>query len=203
LASELDELELSPQQQTIEELDLHALRSGTTWREQGEAKTGYLFRAIAERRSKRLVPALHNPTTNSMTTTAEERLQVAAEYYTELYTPDPSDRDATLQLLDSLPATSLLSPLDKERMTARITETELEAIIAKTPSLGPQDRMDYLMSYIATSSKPLDPPPPSQHIERRLTGINPTSVLATHSHDPTLQERRSLTAVQLAPTIAH
>ncbi|OAQ35437.1 hypothetical protein K457DRAFT_1763526, partial [Linnemannia elongata AG-77] len=53
--------------------------------------------------------------------------------YTELYTPDPSDRNATLQLLDSLLATSLLSPLDKEKMTVRITETELEAIIAKTP----------------------------------------------------------------------
>ncbi|KAG9064529.1 hypothetical protein KI688_003719 [Linnemannia hyalina] len=48
LAQDLDELELL-QQQTIEELDLHALRSGTTWREQGEANTGYVFRAIAER----------------------------------------------------------------------------------------------------------------------------------------------------------
>ncbi|KAH7034394.1 hypothetical protein BKA57DRAFT_476061, partial [Linnemannia elongata] len=118
LARDLDELELLLQQQTIEELDLHALRSGTTWREQGEANTAYFFRAIAERRSKRLVPALHNPTTNSLTTSTEERLQVASEYYTELYTPDPSDKNATLQLLDALPATSLLSPLDKEKMTA-------------------------------------------------------------------------------------
>jgi hypothetical protein len=88
LARDLDEPELLLQQQTIEELDLHALRSGTTWREQGGANTGYFFRAIAEQCNKHLAPALHNPTTNSMTTTAEVRLQVAADYYMELYTPD-------------------------------------------------------------------------------------------------------------------
>ncbi|KAH7042897.1 hypothetical protein BKA57DRAFT_508251 [Linnemannia elongata] len=74
LARDLDELELLLQQQTIEELDLHALRSGTIWREQGETNAAYFFRAIAERRSKRLVSALHNPTTNSLTTSTEERL---------------------------------------------------------------------------------------------------------------------------------
>lgn len=58
---------------------------------------------------------------------------MAAEYYTELYTPEPLDRNTSLQLLDSLPATSLLSPLGIEMMTARITEIELEAIIAKAP----------------------------------------------------------------------
>jgi hypothetical protein len=69
---DLEALELLLQQQTTEELESHALRSGSTWREQGEVSTGYFFRAIGERYQKRLVPPLHNPITNTITSTTEE-----------------------------------------------------------------------------------------------------------------------------------
>lgn len=135
LTQELEELELSLQQQTKENMDKHALRSGTTWREQGEANTGYFFRAIAERFKKRLVPPLHNPTSNTLTTTREEQLQVAVDYYSELYSPDPMDILATQQLLESVPPTATLSLIDKEGLTSRISEQELDAVIDMSPFL--------------------------------------------------------------------
>ncbi|OAQ24671.1 hypothetical protein K457DRAFT_49260, partial [Linnemannia elongata AG-77] len=116
-----------------EELDTYALRSGTTWREKGEASTRYFFRAIAQRFKKRLVPPLHNPLTNNLTTTAEERLQVASDFYSQLYTPDQSDEHATQQLIDSLPPAAILTDIDKVGLTLRISDLELENAIDMSP----------------------------------------------------------------------
>jgi hypothetical protein len=135
LTQELEELELSLQQQTEENLDKHVLRSGTTWREQGEANTGYFFRAMAERFRKRLVPPLHNPTTDTLTTTREEHLQVAADYYSELYSPDPVNMPAIQHLLEAIPPTATLSCIDKEGLISRISEMELEAAVDMSPTL--------------------------------------------------------------------
>ncbi|OAQ22246.1 hypothetical protein K457DRAFT_1760676, partial [Linnemannia elongata AG-77] len=80
-----------------------------------------------------LVPPLHNPSTNNLTTTAEERLQVASDFYSQLYTPDQSDEHATQQLIDSLPPAAILTDIDKVGLTLRISDLELENAIDMSP----------------------------------------------------------------------
>lgn len=130
---DLEALESSLQQHTSEELDAYALRSGTLWREKGEGNTSYFFRAISQRAKKRLVPHLHNPATNTLTTSAEERLEVATGFYSHLYSCDPSDRDATNQLLDAIPPNAILSEQDNARLQGNVTSDEVEYVVGRTP----------------------------------------------------------------------
>ncbi len=134
IEEELATLETELQQTIAEELDAHALRSGTAWREKGEANTGYFFRAIAERFAKRLVPHLHNLDTNNLTNTNEEKLQVAADFYSTLYTPDPHSAADTRTLLQALPASAVLSDLDQELIVEAIQQEQIEAVVKHSPS---------------------------------------------------------------------
>ncbi|KAF9557071.1 hypothetical protein EC968_007851, partial [Mortierella alpina] len=92
-------LETELQQTTTGGLDAHALRSGTTWREKGEVDSGYFFRAIVERCEKRVVRHLHHPTTSTLTSPIKEMLQVAADFYSNIYTPEPQSTEDTRTLL--------------------------------------------------------------------------------------------------------
>lgn len=131
--TELVTLESEIQLYIAEEMDAHALRSGTLWREQGEANSGYFFRAIAKRYAKRLVPSLINPATDALTTTNEEKLQVAASFYSNLYTPDPHSAEDTRTLLQALPASATLSDLDREKIAGTIEMNQIKAVISHSP----------------------------------------------------------------------
>lgn len=130
---ELEALESTLQHHTSEDLDAYALRSGTLWREQGEGNTSYFFRAISQRNKKRLVPHLLNPATNALTTTTEERLNVATDFYSQLYSCDPSDQDATNQLLNAIPPQAILSDQDSIRLQRDVTPEEIDDVVSRSP----------------------------------------------------------------------
>jgi len=130
---DLEALESTLQQHTSEEMDAYALRSGTMWREQGEGNTAYFFRAISQRNKKRLVPHLLNPATNALTTTTEERLNVATDFYSKLYSCDPSDQDATNQLLNAIPPQATLSEQDSARLQGEVAPEEIDGVVSRSP----------------------------------------------------------------------
>ncbi|CEP20204.1 hypothetical protein [Parasitella parasitica] len=110
-----------------------ALRSGIRWRERGAIPAGYLKRSVASRVSKKLIPPLIHPTSQSRCTTKEDMLDAAATFYTDLYSPDAIDPQAISDLLDALPASLRLSDSAAASVIAPIFFEDLVEAFSQVP----------------------------------------------------------------------
>lgn len=126
LEKELTEIENDLSSIENHELHIQALRSGYAWREQGERCTAYFFRSIASRQKKRLVPPLRNEETGLLSSTVEEQLGIAKQFYSKLYTPDPIDQGAIDTFLDAIPTTARVSPDRNKNIMAEFSSQEIE-----------------------------------------------------------------------------
>ncbi|RCH83528.1 hypothetical protein CU098_006177 [Rhizopus stolonifer] len=81
---------------------VNALKADKFWREHSERPSGLLKRLSTECSMKRVIPALYDPAKQQMVTSNEDKMSTMAEFYDQLYTPDPMDQDALDQLLSSL-----------------------------------------------------------------------------------------------------
>jgi hypothetical protein len=118
---------------TREKLEGMALRAGVRWQEEGERNTHFFFNSLKQKLRKRHIPGLLDPTTGLLSETPEDMIQTATDFYSWLYTPDPSDQQATDQLLCHLTSITPLQQQDNEGLLAPLDEDTLDRMLKHTP----------------------------------------------------------------------
>ncbi|KAF9965450.1 hypothetical protein BGZ73_001425, partial [Actinomortierella ambigua] len=128
ISNKLAEIGTDIQTLVTETLQGKALKAGLQWREKGETSSGYFFRSIAARRSRRRVPDLLDPSTNSLTNSVEGQLDVARRFYSTLYTPEDADGDIDehiARMVSAIPEDRALSEDTQEQLIAPIDATTI------------------------------------------------------------------------------
>lgn len=134
---------LQPQLSVVEEqlsslqqyhVETLALRSGIRWKEKGETSAGFLKRTVSSRASRKLIPPLLHPSTQTICSSKDEMLDAAATYYSALYSPDAIDLDAVNDLLDAIPSSAKLSASDAQAIIDPITFDDLLEAFSRAPT---------------------------------------------------------------------
>lgn len=84
-----------------EQVEIEALKAGKFWRENNENSPGVFKRLAASRGLQREIPPLMNDGTGQLTTTHDEQVEVVHRFYSQLYSPEPTDQLALNTLLAS------------------------------------------------------------------------------------------------------
>ena len=79
------------------------------------------------------MPDLLDPVSNTLATTPEQRLQVGARFYKELYTPTPQHPQIADFLLQALDESQRLSDDDTQSLTRPISLLEIMDVLDKSP----------------------------------------------------------------------
>ncbi|CEG78514.1 hypothetical protein RMATCC62417_13110 [Rhizopus microsporus] len=91
------------------------------WRESGELSLGNFKRTAAARATRRMIPPLLHPNSQTISTTKEEMLDAAAIFYFTLYSPDSVDLSSIDSLLRSLLENLYLSETAQTMLISPIT----------------------------------------------------------------------------------
>jgi len=137
--------------------EIEILKAGKFWREHGEKSPGYLKRTAITRENKRSITELRDPETGELLRDQESIATIATNFYSSLFTPDPTDSVALGTLIRSIPGhlkvtseqqEALMCPIDIEDLLADSKNTR------RLSSPGP-DGLPYEILYLVMKYPPL------------------------------------------------
>lgn len=96
------EIQIASLQQSISEIEI--LKAGKFWRENGEKSPGFLKRLATARENKRSITGLRDPLNNEMCYTQGSFQEIATQFYSTLFTPEPINELAARELFRSIPS---------------------------------------------------------------------------------------------------
>ncbi|KAK4519269.1 uncharacterized protein ATC70_009501 [Mucor velutinosus] len=142
-------------QHTIAEIEI--LKAGKFWRENGEKSAGFLKRRALARENQRSITELRDPTTDELCRDQQGISTIATNFYSTLFTPDPTDSVALSTLIRSIPGHLKISSEQQESLMLSIDMEELLEDSKHTRRLsspGP-DGLPYEILYLVLKYPPL------------------------------------------------
>ncbi|KAG1078402.1 hypothetical protein G6F42_024282 [Rhizopus arrhizus] len=142
-------------------VDLQALRSGISWREQGEKSAGFLKRLITHRSHQRAIPTLQHPTSSALCESTTDKKQTAAvDYYKHLYSADAVDHDAIDFFTSHISDSDKILDTDHDTLCTAFTLEEVVEAASRAPKQSSPgiDSLPYyaiirlLFTHVATAS---------------------------------------------------
>lgn len=114
-------------------VEIEALKAGKTWREKGEKYAGYIKRTAVTRETQRSIHALIDPITNVVYDDQPNKLRIAKDYYTDLFTPDLVDLADIQELLSSVPTDLRLDSSERDLLTSSIDFEDILEVLKTSP----------------------------------------------------------------------
>ncbi|GAN11916.1 hypothetical protein MAM1_1260d11542, partial [Mucor ambiguus] len=137
--------------------EIEILKAGKYWREHGEKSAGFLKRTAVARENQRSIVELRHPDTGELCRDQHEISTIATNFYSILFTPEPTDPVALGTLIRSIPShlkitsdqqESLMLPIDIEELLEDSKRTR------RLSSPGP-DGLPYEILYLVLKFPPL------------------------------------------------
>ena len=141
-------------QHSIAEIEI--LKAGKFWREHGEKSAGFLKRTAIARENKRSITELRDPITEELCHDQASISTIATDFYSTLFTPDPTDPTDLSQMIRSIPGHLKISAEQQEELMMPINIEELledSKHTRRQSSPGP-DGLPYEILYLVMKYPP-------------------------------------------------